>query len=52
MGAGTTFTIAFPLRQLDLPASPRVEKPPSASEELPRIARKAPSAASILLVDS
>ncbi|MCM8811943.1 MAG: ATP-binding protein [Candidatus Omnitrophica bacterium] len=52
VGAGTTVTLTFPLRQSDLPASPQAARPSVISDELPRPARKAPSAASILIVDS
>ncbi len=51
-GVGTTFTITFPLRQSDLLTSPTTQKPLAAFEETSSVARRAPSAASILLVDS
>ena len=51
VGTGTTVIVTFPLRQSDLPISPRASKP-TASDEPPRVTKKTPSAASILIVDS
>lgn len=54
VGVGTTVTIAMPRRQSDLPAHPQAPKrlAMTADEPPSKPARKAPSAASILVVDS
>lgn len=52
VGTGTTVVISLPLRQSDLPTTPQAVKPYAVSDAAPGSAKKAPSAASILIVDS